>query len=102
MRIFFLKAVQMSKASINPLARVVTDRTGIIDIKISFFTVRQLIARLLQNAGKLFGISRVHLTAKGGHTGRQLPAKPLFLLRHKNAAFFQEVILSGRLLKRRL
>ena len=95
MGLLFFQAVEIAKPPVNPLISVITHRTGIVENKIRLLLrIGKVIPCRRQNSRQLLGVSGIHLTAKGSHTGFRLPSIFRLKSRHMRPAFFQIFILS--------
>ena len=67
-RIFLFQGIDMPKTAVHSLVGIIPHGAGVVDYKIRFFRLSQLIAHSLQNSRELFGVAGVHLTAEGYRT----------------------------------
>ena len=96
MGIFALHTVAEAKPAVYTLVGIIAHGAGIVDDKVCLLTVAEGVADLFQNAGKLFGVAGVHLTAKGHDGGGQGMSCKLLLLLYILSAFGDKIILTLR------
>ena len=94
--ILFPKRTQSSKTSIEADIRIFPDRAGIVENKVRVLRRRFMETGKRQNSAELFGISLIHLAAKGNDTEGERPAKLLLSFLCNLPAAVDKIRLSKR------